>query len=93
MPQHAHPTSTAVTLISPNPHTHAISPQVPFVTGKVTATGTGSTGSTTPVNTTLTSADVNLTAATTITVADQVGGQSHPNFQPGLGCYYIMYIP
>jgi len=93
MPQHAHPNTTAVTIISPNPHTHAISPQVPFVSGKVTPTGTGSTGSTTPVNTTLTSADVNLTAATTVTVADQGAGQSHPNFQPGLGCYYIMYIP
>jgi len=26
-------------------------------------------------------------------VASTGGGQGHPNYQPGLGCYYIMYIP
>lgn len=34
-----------------------------------------------------------ITVDTTVTVAPTGGGLSHPNFQPGLGCYYIMYIP
>jgi len=93
IPAHAHPGSSAITSISPNPHTHAISPQVPFTSSKVTAIGAGSTGATIPVDTTVNAASVTLTAATTVTVASQGGSESHPNFQPGLGCYYIMYIP
>jgi microcystin-dependent protein len=93
IPPHAHPGSTATTAISPNPHTHAISPQVPFTSSKITASGTGSTGATVPVNTTLTAENVTLTAATTLAIASQGGGESHPNFQPGLGCYYIQYRP
>ena len=93
IPPHAHPGSTATTAISPNPHTHTISPQVPFTSSKITASGTGSTGATVPVNTTLTAENVTLTAATTLAIASQGGGESHPNFQPGLGCYYIQYRP
>lgn len=29
----------------------------------------------------------------TVTIAPTGGGQSHPNIQPSIGCYYIMYIP
>jgi microcystin-dependent protein len=93
MPQHSHPNTTATTVISPNPHNHAVSPQVPFSNSQITASGTGSTGATVPALHTLTSADVTLTAATTVTVALQGASESHPNFQPGLGSYYIMYIP
>jgi len=93
MPAHAHPGSTATTSISPNPHTHAISPQIPFTSGKITASGIGSTGATVPVNTTVTAENVTLTAATTLAIASQGAGESHPNFQPGLGCYYIQYRP
>jgi microcystin-dependent protein len=28
-----------------------------------------------------------------VSVGSAGGGLGHPNFQPGLGCYYIMYIP
>jgi len=93
IPAHAHPGSSSSTLISPNPHTHAISPQVPFTSSQTTASGVGSTGATIPVNQTLTAENVSLTASTTVTIASQGGGESHPNFQPGLGCYFIMYIP
>jgi len=93
MPQHSHPNTTATTAISPNPHTHVISPQVPFSNSQTTASGTGSTGATVPVLHTLTSSDVTLTAATTVTVANQGASESHANFQPGIGSYYIMYIP
>ena len=93
LPAHAHPGSTATTAISPNPHTHVISPQVPFTSGQITSSGTGSTGASIPVNTTLTNENVTLTAATTLAIASQGGGLSHENFQPGLGCYYIQYRP
>lgn len=33
------------------------------------------------------------TGFASITVSSTGGGQSHPNNQPALGCYYIMYIP
>jgi microcystin-dependent protein len=93
LPAHNHPISTATTAISPNPHTHVVSPAVPFTAGQVNASGTGSTGASVPVDTTLLTSNVDLTAITTLSIASQGGGQSHPNFQPGLGCYYIMYIP
>lgn len=32
-------------------------------------------------------------AATNITMENTGGGLSHNNYQPGIGCYYIMYIP
>jgi len=93
LPAHAHPGSTATTAISPNPHTHVISPQVPFTSSQLTSSGTGSAGASIPVNTTLTNENVTLTANTTLTIASQGGGLSHENFQPGLGCYYIQYRP
>ena len=37
------------------------------------------------------SAVTNISVSTSIQATG--GGQSHPNYQPGLGCYYIMYIP
>lgn len=37
--------------------------------------------------------DATATTTTTVTLASQGGGQAHMNYQPGLGCYYIMYIP
>ena len=93
MPSHTHPGSTATTVITPNPHNHAVSPQVPFTSGKLTPIGTGSTGSTSPVDTTLVTENVTLTAETNVTIHADGGNQGHTNFQPGLGCYYIMYKP
>lgn len=37
--------------------------------------------------------DASTTTTTTLTIASQGGGEAHSNYQPGLGCYYIMYIP
>ena len=51
------------------------------------------------VNPTNTSATVGLSSKTTTGISISIsndptgGGLGHPNFQPGLGCYYIMYIP
>lgn len=33
------------------------------------------------------------TTTTTVTLTSQGGGEAHSNYQPGLGCYYIMYKP
>lgn len=96
IPAHAHPGSTATTAISPNPHTHTITPNNPgFTSTSFLPTPNGSNGFVTVVNTggPLLAENVTLTAATTFTIASQGGGESHPNFQPGLGCYYIQYRP
>lgn len=51
------------------------------------------------VNPTNTAATVGLTSNSTTAISINItnsstgGGLGHPNFQPGLGCYYIMYIP
>lgn len=37
--------------------------------------------------------NASATTTTTVTLAAQGGGEAHSNVQPGLGCYYIMYIP
>jgi microcystin-dependent protein len=37
--------------------------------------------------------NASATTTTTVTLAAQGGGEAHNNVQPGLGCYYIMYIP
>lgn len=88
MPSHNHPGSGVSTTISPAQHSHT------YV--KPTANGSAS-GSADPhpdgplVNAETSS--VTLTANSTLTIASQGGNQPHPNNQPALACYYIMYIP
>lgn len=86
MPTHTH---AAVTNITPNPHNHSLNN-----TG-ANATGTGAdvnqkTMKTAPGGTFATG-DVTLAATTTNATAG--GSFPHPNYQPGIGCFYIMYIP
>ena len=93
LPSHAHPGSSATTIISPNPHTHVITPAITLVAGTSAApTGTG-TFISNPTSTGVTAENVTLTATTNIIIAAQGGGEAHPNYQPGLGCYYIQYRP
>jgi len=40
-----------------------------------------------------TSTNTSLGISVSTTIGSTGGGLSHPNIQPGLGCYYIMYIP
>jgi len=35
----------------------------------------------------------NSTTGISVAIGNTGGGLGHPNYQPGLGCYYIMYIP
>jgi len=96
IPAHAHPGSSATTAISPNPHTHTITPNNPgFTSTSFLPTPNGSNGFVTVVNSggPLLAENVTLTAATSLTIASQGGGEAHANFQPGLGCYYIQYRP
>lgn len=96
IPAHAHPGSSATTSISPNPHTHTITPNNPgFTSTSFLPTPNGSSGFVTVVNPggPLLAENITLTAATALTIASQGSGEAHPNFQPGLGCYYIQYRP
>jgi microcystin-dependent protein len=93
IPPHAHPGTSAVTQITPNPHTHAILPLgVDFDPIGITTGGSVSALRSEGPSEYL-AENVTLTAETDVTVASEGSGQSHPNYQPGLGCYYIMYIP
>ena len=96
IPAHAHPGSSATTAITPNPHTHAIAPNNPaFSSTAFDNTPNGPNAFINEINPggPLLAENVTLTAATTLAIASQGGGESHPNFQPGLGCYYIQYRP
>jgi len=92
MPAHSHTGSTAVTLISPNPHTHAITPSA-TQTGQEIGDGGGGAVATSEANNTLTAASTSLTAETTLTIVPEGQNLPHANNQPALGCYYIQYRP
>ena len=85
MPTHTH---AAAAVVSPNPHNHSLNNSGANATGlggdpgqKTMRSGSGSfvTGNT------------DLTVS--VTNASTGGSFPHPNFQPGIGCFYIMYIP
>lgn len=90
IPPHSHSASTSV--IDPG-HTHTLA----YAPGKsdpdeagalpdyMNQVGTKSSSATS--NSAITGVSVNVSIGST------GGGLSHPNIQPGLGCYYIMYIP
>lgn len=88
IPAHSH-SATAVTNISPNPHSHT----VPLAT--YDANVDGPSGNQIEVGTEINRAtsEVSLSASTAVTVNSTGLGQSHPNVHPVLSCYYIMYIP
>lgn len=85
MPTHTHP---ATAIVSPNPHHHTLN------NSGANATGTGASADQKTMKSgsgTFITGDVDLTVAVT---NSSVGGSlPHPNFQPGIGCFYIMYIP
>lgn len=97
IPSHTHTASATSTVTDPG-HDHSLVPD--------TYAGTGDRGnSVSPSGSdcfdwqskeridVVDTATTGITVSTTVTVASAGGGLSHPNFQPGLGCYYIMYIP
>jgi len=94
IPSHTHPATAVSTPTDPG-HTHTLRYKNGFsdpdesgaVPDYMDQAGTKSASAITEP------AVTGITVATTVTVASAGGGLSHPNFQPGLGCYYIMYIP
>lgn len=101
IPSHTH-TATAVSTSAP--HTHALARNAPQ-DGDLTAGSTldtrwdaGNNDAYTLKKTTgvpnlgITSSTA-VTVNTVVTVNETGTGQSHSNFQPGIGAYYIMYIP
>ena len=98
IPSHTHPATAVSTPTDPG-HQHSLIPDT-YAGNDGRGTGVSPSGADVfdwengkvrvdVVDTALTG----ITVATTVTVASAGGGLSHPNFQPGLGCYYIMYIP
>jgi microcystin-dependent protein len=86
IPAHTH---IATSTVTPNPHSHGLS-QIKNHTNNFglngffdQALGGADTASTTD--------SVSLSVSTIN--SSEGGGLSHPNFQPGLGCYYIQYRP
>jgi microcystin-dependent protein len=101
IPAHSHTTTTAtsvtdhthltvidvptdVTLTSSTPINKDVDRNGPYSYNLQGGTGVPNLGKTNPAKSDVTvSVNVNSTG----------GGLGHPNYQPGLGCYYIMYIP
>jgi microcystin-dependent protein len=86
IPEHDHPGSTIV--IDQDPHRHNYTTGSNDVDGWQGDSDVDDFG---PITAQTDSATVTLRP--TLTIARQGGSQPHPNIQPGLGCYYIMYIP
>lgn len=87
IPNHNH-TASAVSVVSPNPHTHTYT--------VAPSDGTAAAGIASHPNGPLASgvtAGTSLSVATGVTVGYNGGGLPHVNYQPSIGCYYIMYIP
>lgn len=94
LPSHTHTgsaTSTSTATISPNPHSHSFT-----YTTRGTGSGVGTIGTSGTNSTKVTtdqSLSVSVSTVTSITNANTGGNEAHSNVQPGIGCYYIMYIP
>lgn len=96
IPAHSHnATAVSTASVSPNPHTHTISWQK----GQADQNESGVYGelydARTPYNRTTTTSSVNLSVAvdTGVTISSTGSGGAHPNIQPVVAAYYIMYIP
>jgi microcystin-dependent protein len=94
LPAHTHSasaTSTSTGTISPNPHSHSFT-----YTSRGATSGSNVIGSAAGASTKTTSSQslsVSITTATTVTNNPTGGNEAHSNVQPGIGVYYIMYIP
>jgi microcystin-dependent protein len=93
MPIHNHPAVALSTgTISPNPHSHNYNIQ------NTTTTASGLSGgvsplSNNPVNSTTSTVNLTVDINTGVTVSNAGGSGAHPNIQPVIAAYYIMYIP
>ncbi len=91
LPSHTHTaTATSTGTISPNPHDHTLG-----YFNKGGGNGSNVFGTESTASGTKTTSSVNLSVSinTTVTNVSTGGNQAHSNVQPGIGAYYIMYIP
>ena len=90
IPAHSH---SATAIVTDPGHLHNIA----YAHGEADQNEPGVYGDLMDMNGVKSSTTTTETAVTGVTVAVSVGstggGLAHPNYQPGLGCYYIMYIP
>ena len=96
LPAHSHSAIAVSTAsVSPNPHSHTISWQK----GQADQNEPGTYGelydARTPYNRTTTTSTVSLSVdvTTNVDISSTGSGGAHPNIQPVIGAYYIMYIP
>lgn len=104
LPSHSH-TNTVTVTVTPNPHKHFIAAggdtstslgtTKPMAIGHSTGGNLGYSLVESPalVATNGPTNEVNLTVNVGVTINDTGGDLPHPNYQPGIGAFYIMYIP
>jgi microcystin-dependent protein len=88
MPSHTH-TNTATSPVTDPGHTHNFT----YLDKGNPGNGTATIDLTGPSTFTTASSITGITVNTTVTINPAGGDQPHNNYQPGIGCYYIMYIP
>lgn len=88
MPSHNH-VATATSIVTPSSHTHTYI----ATAGNGLADGAVSSHPIGPLNASATTSSVTIDVATNVSISPNGGGASHINYQPSIGCYYIMYIP
>lgn len=86
IPSHTH-TATAVSTDAG--HTHSILNSAGYVSSVIPSGGSGQYFQQTTKTTETGTANI----TTNVTNAPTGGGLPHQNYQPGYGCYYIIYIP
>lgn len=88
IPAHSHnATAVSTATVSPNPHSHTVAgANTPGGSGTGDRLGVAATKTTSTV-------DLSVTVSTGVTLSSTGGGASHPNIQPVIAAYYIMYIP
>jgi len=87
LPAHSHAAITNTTAsISPNPHSHTVAGVI----------GSGGSGNSArrgdPATLTTSSVDLTVSVNTSVTIESTGSGAAHPNIQPVIAAYYIMYI-
>jgi microcystin-dependent protein len=90
IPSHTH-SATALSTISPDPHTHTGIVIGPYA-GTLSEGGFDG-GSNTWRNSPFTTSSTSLSCATTVSIGVTGQGAGHPNIQPSIGVYFIIYIP
>lgn len=88
IPAHSHnAVAVSTASISPNPHSHTVAG----------VTGNGGSGNSArrgdPATLTTSSVNLSVDVTTGVTISSTGSGGAHPNIQPVVAAYYIMYIP